>query len=141
MIDKGLNVYLHDIEAHIADCISELDALAALQALSKRDCLLAERLLQMLTEACIGLAKHWVKSIGQHTGTNAYQSFQRLADASILTVDELKQWRRIIGLRNVMVHDYLNINRDIIRHIVVHREYLYLQHFGTQAINALKEGR
>ncbi|MEE2000890.1 DUF86 domain-containing protein [Alkalimonas sp. MEB108] len=33
------------------------------------------------------------------------------------------QWRNIIGLRNALVHDYLNFSRDVLQRVVILRHY------------------
>ncbi|GGD57780.1 type VII toxin-antitoxin system HepT family RNase toxin [Lacimicrobium alkaliphilum] len=137
MVDKGLKLYLKEVSVHIDECIRELDMLSADSDLNRRDCLVAERVLQMLTETNIGLAKHWLKGLGKQTGTNAYQTFQALAECGKITPDELLRWKKIIGLRNALVHDYLNLDRDIVKKVVKSLDYRYLKDFGHRAVEAI----
>jgi len=52
----------------------DLDELAALSSLSNRDYYAAERLLQVSVEACIGIAKHWLKFLKQPVPNDAYKT-------------------------------------------------------------------
>jgi uncharacterized protein with HEPN domain len=49
------------------------------------------------------------------------------------------QWKKIIGLRNGLVHDYLNIDLLIIEHIIRQRQYLQLGAFSSKAVDILQE--
>ena len=106
---------------------------------NNRDYRAAERLLQLLTEVSIGLAKHWLKSIKKESGSNAYQTFVALKDSSVITEIELIEWRKIIGLRNSLVHDYLNVDKSIIKLIVKEEKYQTLVLFCQAAMTALQQ--
>jgi uncharacterized protein YutE (UPF0331/DUF86 family) len=45
-------------------------------------------------------------------------AFEILAQHQILETEALTGWRKVIGLRNVLVHDYLNVDPDIIRSVI-----------------------
>jgi uncharacterized protein YutE (UPF0331/DUF86 family) len=47
----------------------------------------------------------------------------------MITDDDLNLWKRIIGLLNVLVHDYLNVNREIIDQVVKKKQYLFIFDF------------
>ena len=98
--------------------LSEIRAILALRALSNLEYRAAERTLQVSIEACIGVAKHWAKALASHTPQDAYQAFEILAQRGELSPDTLIGWRKIIGLRNALVHDYLNIDPEIILSVI-----------------------
>lgn len=54
-----------------------------------------------------------------------------------LSADSLSGWRKIIGLRNALVHDYLNINPEIIRSVIAqgYSEQLFI--FASQGLGWL----
>ena len=139
MADQGLQLYLKEVTSHINEYECELDELSQLTALNNRDYRAAERLLQLITEVSIGLAKHWLKSVKKESGSNAYQTFVALQDLGVLTEKELVEWRKIIGLRNSLVHDYLNVDKSIIKLIVREEKYQTLLAFCQSAIKALQE--
>ena len=138
MIDHGIQLYLKEVISHINEYGKELDELSQLPALNNRDYRAAERLLQLLTEVSIGLAKHWLKSIQKESGINAYQTFVGLQNKNAITEHELIEWRKIIGLRNSLVHDYLNIDKSIIKLIIKNAKHKTLVSFCYTAIDALQ---
>lgn len=138
MEDHGLQLYLNEVIIHIKEYELELDEISELKVLSNRDYRAAERLLQLLTEVSIGLAKHWLKSFQKESGSNAYQTFVGLQNLKLISESELTEWRKIIGLRNSLVHDYLNIDRSIIKLIVKDKKHHELVFFCQKVIEALK---
>jgi len=138
MVEHGLQLYLKEVIIHINEYELELNELKQLTVLNNRDYRAAERLLQLLTEVSIGLAKHWLKSLKKESGSNAYQTYMALQDLGIITNKELIEWRKIIGLRNSLVHDYLNVDKSIIKLIVKDGKYQTLVLFCQTAINALQ---
>ena len=49
---------------------------------------------------------------------DAYQAFEILVQRGAQPAEGLIGWRKIIGLRNALVHDYLNIDPEIIRSVI-----------------------
>ncbi|MGL5532674.1 MAG: type VII toxin-antitoxin system HepT family RNase toxin [Plesiomonas shigelloides] len=138
----GLQLYLTEAIKHKQDYCQQLDELRhdlAQGELRRRDYLAIERLLQVLTELCIGLAKHCVKKYQQHSAADAYQTFSQLHQHGFITADELAQWRQIIGMRNGLVHDYLNIDVNIISLVVAQGRYQTLSAFCDKATDFLRE--
>ena len=117
--------------------LSEIRAILALRALSNLEYRAAERTLQVSIEACIGVAKHWAKALASHTPQDAYQAFEILAQRGELSPDTLIGWRKIIGLRNALVHDYLNIDPEIIRSVIAQGYSDQLFTFAEQGLNWL----
>jgi len=52
--------------------------------------------------------------------------------------EELKNWRRMIGLRNVLVHDYLNVDPEVITSILENRYYEDIQRFVDKGCVAIE---
>jgi len=133
------NTYIDSMKAHIAQLESELCGLTdilASRALSQYEYRAAERTLQILIEASIGISKHWCKQIYQVAPANAYQAFERLAQHGIEEVANT-QWKQIIGMRNALVHDYLNIDHSIIEHLIKTKKYQSLLDFTRLGLNNL----
>ncbi len=140
--ENGLQLYLTEAENHVQEYCQQLDELRADLAqgeLRRRDYLAIERLLQLLTELSIGLAKHCLKRYQQQASVDAYQTFSKLQQHDMITTAELTEWRQIIGMRNALVHDYLNIDVNIVRLIVAQSRYNTLADFCGKAIKLLKE--
>lgn len=117
--------------------LSEIRAILALRALSNLEYRAAERTLQVSIEACIGVAKHWAKALANHTPQDAYQAFEILAQRGELSPDTLIGWRKIIGLRNALVNDYLNIDPEIIRSVIAQGYSDQLFTFAEQGLDWL----
>ena len=117
--------------------LSEIRAILVLRALSNLEYRAAERILQVSIEASIGVAKHWAKTLAGHTPQDAYQAFEILAQRGELSPDTLIGWRKIIGLRNALVHDYLNIDPEIIRSVIAQGYSDQLFTFADQGLDWL----
>lgn len=138
MVQKNEN-YVDSIQDHIRECIEELnDYTSDLQKLNQKDFRGIERVLQILIEAGIGIAKRLVKKQNKLVPVGAYETFQKLCDLKYITPSELKKWESVIGLRNILVHDYLNINRNILRSILEKKEYSFIEDFMKKHISALE---
>jgi len=124
-----LEVYLYELNQQVKNYIAELDELATLPTLKNRDYYATERLLQVLIEACIGISKRWIKTLAKPVPHDAYKNFEILVSYGLLPSDDLIKWRKIIGLRNALVHDYLNVDKLIILNILQHRYYREMQIF------------
>ena len=136
-----LDAYLDNLIEHSLECLQLLDEISLLASkgvLTKIEQSAAERQLQVLTEAAIGIAKHWVKQQQGSVPADAYSSFEKLSQLGLLTAEELSQWRKIIGLRNALVHDYLSFSRDVLQRVLTQRHYQQVFDFIGQAAQALR---
>lgn len=66
--------------------------------------------LQILIENAIGKCKQLLKASGQPVPVSAQDAFGALASLNFITPAEQASWARIVGLRNRIVHDYMNIS-------------------------------
>lgn len=124
--------YIDAMREHLATLAEELAQLhqvaahpEGLNALLYRA---AERNLQLLTEACIGIAKQRLKSLDIVVPSDARQAFAKLH--SLGRDDSGIPWNKVIGLRNALVHDYLNLDAEIVVGIIRHRDYQSLLDFA-----------
>ncbi|GAA5176849.1 hypothetical protein GCM10023342_23400 [Modicisalibacter zincidurans] len=128
--------YIDAMREHLATLAEELEQLhqaastpEGLNALLYRA---AERNLQLLTEACIGIAKQRLKSLGVVVPSDARQAFSKLQS---LNHDRSgTPWNKIIGLRNALVHDYLNLDAEIVKAIIRQRDYRSLLDFAERQL-------
>lgn len=70
--------------------------------------------LQVLIENAIGKSKHLLKSAGVPVPVSAYDAFASLEQYGDISSQEIQQWNSVIGLRNRIVHDYMNIDMRIV---------------------------
>lgn len=66
--------------------------------------------LQVLVENSIGKAKQLLKARGQNVPVSGYDAFSALADLGLIQPQDLSSWNAVVGLRNRIVHDYMNID-------------------------------
>jgi len=141
MINEGLQLYLIEAKKHQQQYKLELDELRddlLANNFKARDYRATERLLQIFTEMCIGLAKHWLKGLQGSSANEAYQTFSLLKEHNQISSEELALWKKIIGMRNGLVHDYLNIDLLIIELIIKEQHYNQLNEFADKAIQHLQ---
>jgi uncharacterized protein YutE (UPF0331/DUF86 family) len=135
--------YLIAIAQHTQECLEDLNELSRIakqRPFNRIERRAAERALQVLIEASIGIAKYWLKSCQKNIPLDAYDSFNKLAEMGKLSTDELKQWRKIIGMRNALVHDYLTIDFELLQTLLSEQAYQFLVDFIMHAKSQINVG-
>ncbi len=79
--------------------------------------------LQLVIENAIGKAKHILKHLEQPVPTSAYDAMSALVRTGHLPAAELDEWNAVIGLRNRIVHDYMNLDMALVLDWVADRRY------------------
>lgn len=81
----------------------------------------AERFLQLAIETLLDLGNHVIADL--HLGTvNCYSDIPRLLhEAGYIDAGMREIWTRMIGFRNVLVHDYLDVDRRLVYEAVRQR--------------------
>lgn len=132
--DLQLDVYLQETASHARLTGAQLDAarerllaapsatpfVATFSALEYGGILHA---LQTLAENAIGKAKQLCRHHGGVVPPNAYDAFLQLQTLGLVSADQLVSWRNIIGLRNRIVHDYLNVDSLVIYDVLRRQDY------------------
>lgn len=142
MVERGIKAYVVEVQAHICRYENECKTISALikdRPLSRIEYRALERLLQLSIETAIGLAKHWGRAVNNIAPNDACQAFAILSQCSQLSADELTLWRKIIGMRNSLVHDYLDIDEQLVISVAEKEEYQAIFDFCRKAINALTD--
>ena len=137
-----LNNYADAIQEHVNECVEDLESIHQLlheRTWTRVERKGAERLLQILVESCIGVAKHWLKQQGKVLPSDAYTVFEKLMELQLISVDDRLEWQKVIGMRNAIVHDYLNLDEKVIRAVVINKMYLPLQKFAISVSDKLKK--
>lgn len=82
--------------------------------------LAAEKSLQNAIQSCIDIANHIVAALGlERPEKSVADIFVSLAKEEIIPEDFVETMRKITGYRNVLVHDYLKVDR--------HKTYIIIQ--------------
>ena len=125
--------YMHErvlgLKEEIEDILVELVKNPAPSRMVYRS---AERSLQLLTEACIGIAKRTLKAEGKQVPSDARQAFSKLKSLGLDSTSA--DWNRIIGMRNALVHDYLNIEPDRVLDVIRLKHYEVLLDFAAERL-------
>lgn len=125
---------------HLAECEQDLDTLKKRLeqgGWSRLERAAAERTLQVLIESCIGIAKHWARATTGHLAAEPRKAVEALRDHGL--IDHSLPWNKVIGLRNVLVHDYLEVDVSILEAVVREEHYQSLLAFAHQGLNALHQ--
>lgn len=94
--------------------------------------------LQVLIENAIGKAKHWLKAAELEVPVSAYDSFAGLQRMGVFGLEELNQWNAAIGLRNRIVHDYMNVDIQFVYNLVAQDKHCFIADFLRRPIDIKK---
>ena len=137
MIDK--DVLLEKIN-HIQNGLQRIHSkvnnnLDVLQDEDTRDIIVFN--LQRTIQSTIDLAFHVISSEKYGVPKNLKDAFQILKDKKIIDHELADKLSRMVGFRNIVVHEYENVNLDVLEYILKHRlkdiENFYtivLQHYA-----------
>jgi len=75
--------------------------------------------LQRAIQSAIDLATHIIASEGLGLSDTVKDNFKLLKNAGILNEDLTHRMESMVGFRNIAIHDYQTINRDILKSILV----------------------
>ncbi len=85
--------------------------------------------LQVLIENAIGKTKQKLKASGETVPVSAYDAFAALARRGEIAAEKLPEWNAVVGLRNRIVHDYMNIDMSRVQEWVVNGRYRFVTNF------------
>lgn len=99
-----------------------------------RDLLAAQRALQIIIESLIGLARYTYQQKYNINVSKSRAALDGLLKQGDLNRTDYDLAIKMIGFRNVLVHDYLDVNRNILEAIVSKKLYKDIlrisQHFS-----------
>lgn len=90
--------------------------------------------LQVLIENAIGKSKILLKSAGKPVPVSAYDAFASLEQHGAINSQELHQWNSAIGLRNRIVHDYMNVDMQLVYELITNDRYRFIAAFLCKPI-------
>ena len=134
-----LELYEAECQRIAADCAAMLNEAGRLLAPSGPGLNVLEQAgmlhaLQVLVENAIGKAKHSLKAAGHEVPVSAYDAFAALERLHLISPADLQQWNAIVGLRNRIVHDYMNVDLPQIADIVRSGRYQFVLDFLRRPI-------
>jgi len=93
---------------------------------SETDALAIQRALQILVESVIGMARYVAEVAFGIRVSKSRESLDELHRAGVLDRETHARLMKIVGFRNALVHNYLNVDDAIVEAIVRKREYGFL---------------
>ncbi len=94
---------------------------------TERDFLAIQRALQVYIESFIGLARYVVQQKYHLSVSQSREALDELKSRGDLTTQQHEELLKIVGFRNVLVHDYLEINDGIVQAVVTKRHYAIME--------------
>jgi uncharacterized protein YutE (UPF0331/DUF86 family) len=91
--------------------------------------------LQMLIENAVGKAKQILKAKGEPVPVSAYDALAALARTGVIDAGDLPAWNAVIGLRNRIVHEYMNIDVSRVLELVRVNQHGFVVQFLLSSIN------
>ena len=82
----------------------------------------ALHLLQVQAQALIDMVKRVAAELG-HAPSSSSEAVEVLVAEGILTREEASFIRRLIGFRNIVVHEYFGVDMGLVRRVVERGEY------------------
>ena len=96
--------------------------------------------LQMLIENAIGKAKQILKAKGEPVPVSAYDALAALVRTGIIDPKDLPAWNAAIGLRNRIVHEYMNVDMRRVLELVKANQHRFVTEFLMAPIEAEDAG-
>ncbi len=85
--------------------------------------------LQIIIEKSIGKARQILKAKEEKVPVSGYELFEKMEAMRLINNQELKEWKKVIGLRNTIVHEYMKIDIMLVKNIVTEEQYLFVLGF------------
>ncbi len=74
--------------------------------------------LERAVQLCVDIAAHVISETDARPPDTMAESFSRLADLALLTPQLAERMRKAVGLRNILVHHYTDVDWAIIYEVV-----------------------
>ncbi|WP_051307195.1 type VII toxin-antitoxin system HepT family RNase toxin [Desulfomicrobium escambiense] len=120
-------LYEHELNRNAARMTRILDGFhGRREGFSETDLLAIQRALQILVESVIGMSRYVAEVALGIRVAKSRESLDELCSAGVLDRGTHANLMKIVGFRNVLVHDYLNVDDAVVEAIVRNREYGFL---------------
>ena len=75
---------------------------------------IVERNLEIAAQSCIDISHRIISLEGSQKPSDYYEAILKMGTVGALPVDFARDFASIAGFRNVLVHDYVNLNWDLV---------------------------
>ncbi|MEN9597327.1 MAG: hypothetical protein RL236_1761 [Pseudomonadota bacterium] len=94
---------------------------------TERDFLAIQRALQIYIESFIGMARYFVGQKYNLSVSQSREAVDELKSYGDLSFQQHDELLKIIAFRNVLVHDYLDLNDGIVQAVIKKRHYAIME--------------
>ncbi|MBI4357229.1 MAG: DUF86 domain-containing protein [Gammaproteobacteria bacterium] len=116
-------LYEEELRKHRQKMLRVLDSYSIQKKWSENDLLAIQHALQTLIESLIGLARYVTTQKYGLTLHRSREALDELKERGLLDSKWHEEAMKMIGFRNIVVHDYLNVDEEIVCSIVTHKQY------------------
>ncbi len=135
MRDKAYEQEIENIQQEMMLILEELhDDLGTWKA---RDVLAAQRALQILIESLVGISRYVYQEKFGAKVSKSRAGLDGLERRNVLSRQDHDLAMKMIGFRNVLVHDYLDVNRNILEAIIKKKLYSDIQRIALHITTLL----
>ena len=99
---------------------------------TERDFLAIQRALQIYIESFIGMARYFVGQKYNLSISQSREAVDELKSYGDLDFQQHDELLKIIGFRNVLVHDYLELNDGIVQAVIKKRHYAIVENLFVE---------
>ena len=99
---------------------------------TERDFLAIQRALQIYIESFIGMARYFVGQKYNLSVSQSREAVDELKSYGDLDFQQHDELLKIIGFRNVLVHDYLELNDGIVQAVIKKRDYAIMENLFVE---------
>lgn len=132
-------MYEREIERHISKMSRILDQYALnIEKWSETDELAIERAFQVLIESVIGLSRYYLNVKYSTSVSRSREAFDEMKHRGDLNTATHEKIMKIIGFRNVLVHDYLDVESEIIRSIMKNKSHHFLIDYSKKLLKEIE---
>ncbi len=111
-------IYEQELNRHSEEMVRVLRSFRERSDWTINDFLAIERALQVVIEALIGLSRYILKIKKNIILSKSSDVFDALMRENLISNSEHTATKKMVGYRNILVHDYLNVNPAITREII-----------------------
>ncbi len=101
------------------------------------DILAIERALQILIKSFIGLARYFIQQKYSISVAKSREAFDELKSRDDISLHDHEEIMRILGFRNILVHDYLEVQTQIVKSVLSKKLYSIVSVFTEKWIEKL----
>jgi len=140
MQENSYEAYIYAITEQVEQHLTGLDELSNLlvnRPLTFNERSAVERSKQVVIEAAIGVSKHYLKKSGKPVPSEARASIERVYELLAIVTPNIDSMRAATGMRNAIIHDYLNLDWKKIEQVVSGKKYRDIKVYIDRVSNQL----